>query len=88
MNNKNKKTIDLTKITDIEFEGIDHRDYPDYCNAYISKAWIEIDGPEYILLPADLTTQNNHKFYRQLTENELEYIQDNHGEWVYEKLWN
>ena len=59
--------LDLTKITDIEFDGIDHKDYPDYCNSYISSAYY-IDRP--------------------LTETELEYIQENHGDWVYEKLMN
>jgi hypothetical protein len=31
--------IDLTKVTDLEFEGIDHGDYPDYCDAYVSAAY-------------------------------------------------
>lgn len=30
--------MDYSKITNIEFEGIDHKDYPDYCDAYISDA--------------------------------------------------
>lgn len=32
--------LDLEKIVDIEFDGINHSDYPDYCNAYISRAFI------------------------------------------------
>ena len=31
-------SIDYKKITDIEFEDIDHGDYPDYCDAFISSA--------------------------------------------------
>ena len=29
-------TLDYSKITNIEFKGINHRDYPDYCDAYIA----------------------------------------------------
>lgn len=36
--------IDYTKIESVEVEGIDTRDYPDFCDAYISYA--EIDGRE------------------------------------------
>ena len=30
--------IDYTEISNIEFDGIDHTDYPDYCDAYIVSA--------------------------------------------------
>ncbi len=30
--------MDLTKVTNIEFDGVDHRDYPDYCDAHIVSA--------------------------------------------------
>lgn len=36
------KTIDLSKVKYMMFEGIDMRDYPDFCDAYLSYA--EIDG--------------------------------------------
>lgn len=36
--------LDYSKITNIEFKGINHRDYPDYCDAYIVSA--EYDGEE------------------------------------------
>lgn len=26
------------EIVNVEFDGIDHRDYPDYCDAYVSYA--------------------------------------------------
>lgn len=28
-------------INDIEIDGVDHRDYPDYCDAYIMTAKVE-----------------------------------------------
>ena len=34
--------LDYSKITNIEFDGIDHSDYPDYCDAYIVSA--DYDG--------------------------------------------
>ena len=30
--------FDYSQITEIEFDGIDHRDAPDYCDAYITAA--------------------------------------------------
>ena len=36
--------IDYSLISNIEFKGINHRDYPDYCDAYIVSA--EYDGEE------------------------------------------
>ena len=32
------KTLDYTKISDIEFDGIDPKDYPDFCDAFIISA--------------------------------------------------
>ncbi len=30
--------IDLSKVTNIDVEGIDYKDYPDFCDAYIVSA--------------------------------------------------
>ena len=32
----------MEKYTNVKFEGIDHKDYPDYCDAYIIYA--ELNG--------------------------------------------
>lgn len=32
------RTIELNKITDIEFDDVDMNDYPDFCDAYICSA--------------------------------------------------
>lgn len=37
------RTIDLTQVTNMEFEGINMQDYPDFCDAYLSYAELE-DG--------------------------------------------
>lgn len=34
--------FDYSKIDNIEFDGIDHNDYPDFCDAYIVSA--DYDG--------------------------------------------
>jgi len=34
--------LDHSKIDNIQFEGIDHSDYPDYCDAFICSA--DYDG--------------------------------------------
>ena len=39
---KNKKTMDYKKIDNIEIDGIDTKDYPDFCDAYIASA--DYDG--------------------------------------------
>lgn len=36
--------MDVTKIDNIEIEGVDHTDHPDYCAAFISSA--DLDGVE------------------------------------------
>lgn len=36
--------LDYSLISNIEFKGINHRDYPDYCDAYIVSA--EYDGED------------------------------------------
>ena len=34
--------MDINKIRDLEVEGVDTRDYPDFCDAFFSKGfWIE-----------------------------------------------
>ena len=80
--------LDLTLITDIEFSDINNFDAPDFVDAYISKASIEITLQEYNLCQGNNQVAINGKYFRDLTDTELEYIQDNHGDWVYEKLWN
>ena len=57
--------IDL--LDDIEIDGIDMRDYPDFCDAFLVGA--------------------SYKG-RELTEDELEYVQESNPEWFYDKVWD
>jgi uncharacterized protein YnzC (UPF0291/DUF896 family) len=36
-----RKTLDVTKITNIEIDGIDNSDFPDFCDAYISSCYYD-----------------------------------------------
>lgn len=37
-------TLDYSKVHDIEVDGIDTRDYPDFCDAFIAHATIELEN--------------------------------------------
>ena len=36
--------LDYSKIDDVVVEGIDHNDYPDFCDAYIASAMYDDSG--------------------------------------------
>ncbi len=57
--------IDTNKVHDVEVDGIDYSDYPDFCDAYISFA--TYDG-------------------RDMTDEELEVLNDLHRDFVYEEV--
>ena len=59
------------QIDDIEIDGVDTRDYPDFCDAYINNLWL-VDGNEV----------------REATEAELDDINDNERDFVYEQVWD
>lgn len=50
------KNFDLKKVEILDWMGIDHRDHPDYCNAYIADALY--DGQE--MTDEDLETLNEN----------------------------
>ena len=63
-------SIDLTRISNIVFDGIDHNDYPKYTDAFIDSAdYMEEDGT-----------------IRKLDEYELDYIQEHETMFLYDKL--
>ena len=47
--------LDYTKISDVEVEGIDTADYPDFCDAFIASA--DYDGRE--MTDEELDTLND-----------------------------
>ena len=54
-------------FTDVAFEGIDHRDYPDYCDAFIASA--EYDGRELSDEELDELNDDSDLVYELLTDN-------------------
>lgn len=61
---KEQKTLDYSLIGNIEFDGIDHRDYPDYCDAYITSA--TYDGREMTDEELDLINDDSSFVYDSL----------------------
>lgn len=71
--------LDLSKITDIKVDGIDMKDYPDFCDAYISEAYypaVENPRPGF---PGD---------WRELTEEELDHLNTKETGFTYQKIWD
>ena len=65
--------MNLDKIYDIEIDWNGKIDHPEYTNGYISSAWI-FDEEFHI--------------DRELLDEELEQIQEENPEWVYEQIVN
>jgi len=59
--------LNLSQIENMEFEGIDFSDYPDFVDAFLVSA--DIDG-------------------RELTEEEVDYLNDEHYEFVNESVFD
>ena len=59
--------LNLSKIDNMEFEGVDFSDYPDFVDAFLVSA--DIDG-------------------RELTEEEVDYLNDEHYEFVNESVFD
>jgi hypothetical protein len=56
--------LNYSLISNIEFKGINHRDYPDYCDAYIVSA--EYDGKE--MTQEQIEMIDGDFFYEKLIE--------------------
>ena len=59
--------IDLNKIDNFSFDGVNHNDYPDYADVYLESADYED---------------------RELTDEEIDFINDEHWDFVYEQFIN
>lgn len=62
--------IDLNKIVDVEVENIDSSDYPDFSDAFIARASLNLGACQF----------------RDLTEKELEWLNTEKPEFVYQKI--
>jgi hypothetical protein len=59
--------LNLSQIENMEFEGVDFSDYPDFVDAFLVSA--DIDG-------------------RELTEEEVDYLNDEHYDFINERVFN
>jgi hypothetical protein len=53
--------VDISKLTSIDVDGIDTRDYPDFCDAYICYA--EIDGEPLTEVELDQVNEDRDFVY-------------------------
>ena len=67
-----KHYFDIKMVGDLEFDDIDMADAYDFCDAYLSAA---------IYVYPDKTT-------RYLSDEELEWVQDNNEDWFAEELYS
>lgn len=58
--------LDYSKITNIEFDGIDHKDYPDYCDAHIVSA--DYDGEEMTNEQIEILNEDRDFVYDKLMD--------------------
>ena len=58
--------MDYRKIDNIEFDGIDHEDYPDYSDAFISSA--DYDGREMTKEELNELNENRDFVYNTLMD--------------------
>ena len=67
MNNTLEKiTLNYKLITDIEFDGIDYNDYPDFCDAYIVRA--QYNGKEMTEDQIEVLNEDKDFVYEELME--------------------
>lgn len=59
--------LDYNKISNIQFDGIDHRDAPDYCDAYIVSA--DYDGEEMTDEQIELLNEDGDFVYQKLMDH-------------------
>ena len=59
--------LDYSKIDNIEFDGIDYDDYPDFCDAYISNA--DYDGVEMTEEQLELINDDRDFIYEALMKH-------------------
>lgn len=62
--------LDLKNITDIEVEGVDTKDYPDFCDAFISSAVWDDTGVELTDKEIERLNSDYHDFvYEQVWDS-------------------
>lgn len=63
----NKRFFNGLEIDDIEIDGVDTRDYPDFCDAYINNMWLVENGEVREATDAEL---------EDINDNERDFVYD------------
>ena len=80
-NSSSPTKLDIKRVHDIEVDGIDKRDYPDFCDAYVTSAIYEITKDEFLTTDKSLNpSEVRGKFYRDLSAAELDELNDEYPE--------
>jgi hypothetical protein len=66
-----KINLDLSKIKNIDIEGIDMTDRPHFVDAFVASAEYEYSPDKF----------------RDLTDDEIDYLNDNEPDWIYQQVW-
>jgi hypothetical protein len=75
-----KYKLDNLEVTDVEVDGIDMKDYPDFVDAYVDSAKFVSSGkPLNDDERMELQNQNVDKFYEDIMDKCLDYADMNYG---------
>jgi|TARA_R110000744_G_scaffold367945_1_gene477631 hypothetical protein len=75
-----KYKLDNLEVTDVEVDGIDMKDYPDFVDAYVDSAKFVSSGkPLNDDERMELQNQNVDKFYEDIMDKFIDYADMNYG---------
>jgi hypothetical protein len=75
-----KYKLDNLEVTDVEVDGIDMKDYPDFVDAYVDSAKFVSSGkPLNDDERMELQNQNIDKFYEDIMDKFIDYADMNYG---------
>jgi hypothetical protein len=75
-----KYKLDNLEVTDVEVDGIDMKDYPDFVDAYVDSAKFVSSGkPLNDDERMELQNQNIDKFYEDIMDKCIDYADMNYG---------
>jgi hypothetical protein len=75
-----KYKLDNLEVTDVEVDGIDMKDYPDFVDAYVDSAKFVSSGkPLNDDERMELQNQNVDKFYEDIMDKCIDYADMNYG---------
>lgn len=60
------RKIDLSLIMDVELDGIDTKDYPDFCDAYVCNAYWSDSGEELSIAELEALNDDRDFVYQQV----------------------